>query len=152
MTDFPIAIGRVLYADYQKKWENLDADSRLAINALYGNSEGMHLFEPYFLKQKSYQHEQEIRAVIPAYGFNTEEEPWDELAWKEMSKDIALQRPADTGLDIEVDLSSLIKKVYVSPDSDPWFKETVAKAVEQEEDNIGDVQVHQSELTEDPLY
>ena len=87
-------------------------------------------------KRLSFAHERELRAMfwemhgIPeAQPFKTQIEP--------------------TGLAMEVDLSALIDRVYISPAAAPWF----AKLVESMTVKSGfDFPISQSALAEGPLY
>lgn len=114
-----IHIGKVKYIDYEKDW------------VPEGNS-----FHPFLHKRKSFEHEQELRAVI-------QEIP---------SKDdkIDLSKPLfDDGIYISVDLDVLINRIYLAPTSPKWLRELVKSVTRK----YGlDKEVHQSSLDDVPVY
>jgi hypothetical protein len=103
-----INIGRVKYIDY-------DNDVLPAANVLY----------PFIHKRKSFEHEQELRAVIfrfPPFKHDTY---------------------------MTVNLDTLLNKIYVAPSSPAWFFELV-KSVAKKYDL--DKKVLQSSLDAKPMY
>lgn len=109
--DDAIWIGTVDYRDYSKEREK-DLD----------------IFEAFLVKRKSFEYENEIRAVtcLPAGR--------DSGAGGEASRDMAVPPRAagagprdltDKGKYVRVDLQTLIENVYVAPFSEPWFKEVI---------------------------
>jgi hypothetical protein len=87
-------------------------------------------------KRKSFEHERELRAVFWAVDGRPEA-----LAYKD--------KIGPGGLSIEVDASSLIERVYVSPSAAPWFA-TVVERVTSKYDL--EVPVTQSVLSESAVY
>lgn len=87
---------------------------------------------PLLLKRRSFAHEREARALL----------------WRpEMLSQPLVKPPAVEP--VPVDLSKLIKTVYVSPECPNWFKDAVSGLV----DTYGlRVPVKQSELSGDPLF
>ncbi|EDX54316.1 conserved hypothetical protein (plasmid) [Bacillus cereus W] len=83
--------------------------------------------EPFFTKRISFKHEQEVRLIYALTPFHEE--------YGENS-DVK-------GKSIQVDLTHLIERVYVSPDAAPWFVDVVKVILEKF--NI-DAEVIHSEL------
>jgi hypothetical protein len=82
-------------------------------------------FEPYFYKRLSYQHENELRVAIWHHdGFI---EGGDFEFTKRMEIETLPKQPA--GLDVDVDVNTLVRQIYTSPNSPLWFRDTVASIV-----------------------
>jgi hypothetical protein len=94
----PIFIGKVKYIDYKREWL----------------PEGNFMY-PFVHKRKSFEHEQELRALIMKFpesignGTNFKTAP-----------DVF-----DRGEYVDVDLGVLVENVYVSPTTQDWFKNLV---------------------------
>ncbi|MDZ4441670.1 DUF2971 domain-containing protein [Bacillus cereus] len=71
--------------------------------------------EPFFTKRISFKHEQEVRLV---YALTPYHEEYDE------NSDVK-------GKGIQVSLTDLIERVYVSPDADSWFVDVVKVVLEK---------------------
>lgn len=89
---------------------------------------------PYFHKRKSFEHEDEIRAVIQ----------------KDREGVINADRtPFKDGIYVPVDLEKLIERVYISPTCPDWQKEATQSIM----DKYGlDRRVRRSKLSEQPKY
>jgi hypothetical protein len=94
-TDTKIYIGCVQYQDY---------DSMHHYN--YWN-----VIDPFLMKRKGFEHERELRAIV-----------WDieKINLRELSVP-----PPEKGLNLGVDIGSLVDAIYVSPNSPDHFRETV---------------------------
>lgn len=111
-----VRIGKVNYLDY----------SKVAIE------EGM-VFAPFLAKRRSFSHEQELRAMVWR-PFDTENvflnkdgstanaESWDSVHQKN-------KYPNRHGINVPINVSELIKDIYVSPTSAPWFRDLVQSMV-----------------------
>lgn len=86
-----------------------------------------------FNKRKSFEHEQELRALFM------------ELP-REYDHDML---PDHDGRSIPIEPRELIKEVYVAPQASEWFAELVQKIVKKYE---FDLSIKKSELDEAPLY
>jgi hypothetical protein len=87
-------------------------------------------------KRLSFAHERELRAVFWHRAKSPDTQPYN-------------AKVEPSGLAMEVDLSALIERVYVSPTAAPWF----AKLVEAMTAKCGfEFPVSQSVLAESPLY
>ena len=64
---------------------------------------GGNIFKHFLQKRKSFDFEQELRAII-----------WNPMNYEKQK-----------GIFIPVDLHSLIKEIYIAPKADPWIKETI---------------------------
>lgn len=126
-TDETVYIGRVHYIDY-------DATPIPADN----------LFWPFLHKRQSFSHEREVRAIIariPIIDDMDERQARDSVIdWTD---------PGDTGINIAVDLDSLLESVRVSPSAPGWFVNVTLSVTER----YGvDIAVERSTLGVDPLF
>jgi hypothetical protein len=113
-----IHIGIVKYIDYENEW----------INA--GD-----LFSPLIHKRKSFEHEQEVRAIVTKWPT---EEPTD------FSKDTI-----NCGLKIKTDIKTLVERIYIAPSASDWFAELVKAVITR----YGyDFEIVHSRLDEKPLF
>jgi hypothetical protein len=96
---------------------------------------------PCMYKRNCFEYEKELRAVI----FTS---PVTEQAKKAYYSKLAL-RGIPEGLDIAVELPTLIEKIYVSPTAGKWFLELVSSVVEKYGFNI---QVEPSSLAVNPTF
>jgi len=115
-----IHIGRVKYIDYEKDWMP------------EGNT-----FYPFVHKRKSFEHEQELRAIIQEFSYKKN----GEINWS--------KPPFDDGIYVQVDLDVLVDKIYVAPTSPQWLLgliKSVTKVYKL------DKEVLQSTLDDVPVY
>lgn len=114
-----VRVGTVRYVDYETEW--IPESNPLA---------------PFLYKRKSFEHEREVRAVIPLADL------------KEILRGKAVEN--NSGLWRKVDLNRLIEHVHVAPDSPDWF----ASLVENVTQKYGYQQntVVKSSLANSPLY
>ena len=96
----PVFIGKVKYIDYETDWM----------------PEG-NLLYPFVHKRKSFESEQELRAVVQKYP----PPEWN----KDTGELIFIKDVFDKGAYIDVDLNVLVEKVYVSPTSPEWFLDLI---------------------------
>ncbi len=122
-----IFIGRVKYIDYEKAWL----------------PEGNTLY-PFVHKRKSFEHEQELRAIIQKFRHKNKGEYtniMDEIDWS--------KPPFDDGIYVQVDLSVLIDKISLAPTSPKWLFELVKSVTKI----YGlDKAILQSSLDDVPVY
>lgn len=83
-------------------------------------------FAPFALKRRSFAHENEVRAIMSTFD-----------------------KPGPPVIAVSVDLEALVRDIYVSPQSPPWFLEVVARLTATYGLSIC---VQQSELNSKPLY
>ena len=114
----PVHLIRVQYIDF-------DAD-------LMPETEPM---APFAFKRKSFEHEQELRAVIQAGDY-----------WSYRKTGEATERP---GWMVEVSLDQLIEAIEVAPDADPWVVKLIEKVADHYEI---DATVVTSELARTPQF
>lgn len=107
------------------------------------NREGF-ILKRYLSKRKSYQHEQEVRALFQLNDIievETSRALEEDLPMHNPGQPVqqypktepyasALDEPMPPGRYVPVDLESLIEKVFVAPDAPGWIKETVEKTVD----------------------
>jgi hypothetical protein len=115
-----INVGEIIYLDYEK-------ESIPTYNA----------FWPILHKRKSFQHEQEIRAVA-----------WEMLSGN-LGGNIIRSTMTNEGVYVPVELNNLIDTIYVNPNSPDWFLEAV-KWVVLESKLITNIE--KSSLSNSPLY
>jgi hypothetical protein len=116
---YSIFIGKVKYIDYEKDWL----------------PEGNTLY-PYIYKRKSFEHEQELRAII------------QEMPSKNGKIDLSIP-PFDEGLYVSVDLKVLIDRIYLAPACPKWLFELTESVTKK----YGvDKEVKQSSLDDIPVY
>lgn len=118
---YPIHIGKVNYIDYNTEC--------IGINNGYN---------PYLYKRRSFEHERELRAVINQMPNMKVDDSLFNLDSKCFSN----------GIDVHIDLCTLIEKIYISPIADDWFKKLVNQIVKRYKLKI---EVIQSELAQGPL-
>jgi hypothetical protein len=122
-----IHIGKIKYVKYHK------GDYYINVS---------NVFNPFLHKRKSYAHEKELRAIaakIPeALNF------WDENP-KYAFKKTGLPK----GLEVKINVNSLIEKVYVPPRSEEWFRKLAISITRK----YGlKKEIKRSDLEKDPLY
>ncbi len=123
--DEPINIGKVKYIDYEKDWL----------------PERKYLY-PFFHKRKSFEHEQELRAII--CKIPSDENSMDEVKIIDFSKEVF-----HNGEYIPINLDILLQKIYISPTAPEWFVDAVKSIVKKFE---LDVNIVHSKLMESPVY
>jgi Protein of unknown function (DUF2971) len=110
-----IWIGKVQYLDFSKDWMN----------------ESNNLFQAFVTKRKSFEYENEIRAVT-CLPDNLPSSEWIVKTANKEEK-VSLFKPrivnprelTDKGKYVSADLQILIEKVYIAPYAESWFKEVV---------------------------
>jgi hypothetical protein len=119
--DFEIYIGKIRYIDYEKE----EIPTRNALS-------------PYLYKRKSFEHEDELRALIwtPEYDKNETSNPANKDA-------------ENKGHYVATNLDQLIENIYVAPSAPPWILELI-KVVAKNFDL--DREVKQSNLASTPIY
>ena len=114
-----VFVGTITYLDYNRDW-----------------FKGGNILIPFFHKPKSYQHENEVRALI----------------WKPPAT-MLLEGGGEAGIKEKVDLAALLSEVYVVPSltgkSDSWFRDTVQAVIERYGINL---EVKQSTLDDEAVY
>ncbi|MDP6156016.1 MAG: DUF2971 domain-containing protein [Candidatus Thermoplasmatota archaeon] len=110
-----ISLGKVEYIDYSK-WQG-----RIGFP-----------IQRFLLKRKSFNFENEIRALTPGGGRQPTEE-----------------HLRGRGIDIPIDIELLIEKVYISPQSPNWFFRLVKLMVQKFDLTI---KVHRSKMKDDALF
>ena len=111
-----IWIGKVQYLDFSKDWMN----------------ESNNLFQAFVTKRKSFEYENEIRAVTCLPDNNHPRNEWIEKTANKEEK-VSSFKPrivnprelTDKGKYVSADLQILIEKVYIAPYAESWFKEVV---------------------------
>ena len=119
-----IWIGKVQYLDFSKDWMK----------------QGNNLFQAFVTKRKSFEYENEIRAVtcLPDNRLNNE---WIvKIASRERvsSSEPYIVNPeelTDKGKYVSANLQTLIEKVYIAPYAESWFEEVVQSLLSKYELN-----------------
>lgn len=100
-----ITIGKVKYIDFSKQFSSING--------------------AYWYKRKSFEYEQEVRAIIHGIDVNS------------------------CGIEKEIDLEKLISAIYISPYAPKWFEEVVVDIVKKYELHKP---VYHSEMSQHPFY
>ncbi len=116
-----VHIGKIKYIDYETE--------QIRVNNLFG---------AFVHKRKSFEHEREIRAVIKKPPILSKEGKYDYE-----------EETISSGLQIKVDIKTLIQKIYVAPNSPSWFLELVGAAVKRYGYSF---EVIQSQLNKNPIF
>jgi len=102
---------------------------------------GAHVLPRYIHKRKSFAHEKEVRAII------CDQIDVDRLLDRAADKDVPLNQAP--GKQIEIDLNDVLEKIFVAPDSPPWFFDLVKKIAVK----YGiDLELQQSNLDKEPIF
>jgi hypothetical protein len=110
-----IWIGKVQYLDFSKDWMN----------------EWNDLFQAFVTKRKSFEYENEIRAVTCLPDDNVNRELLANKAtegsnvFSSRERTIIPNELTDKGKYVSADLQVLVEKVYVAPYAESWFEEVV---------------------------
>ena len=117
--DEKIFIGMVKYIDYDKEY----IDARCVLG-------------PFVHKRKSFAHEQEVRALV--------------IKWPTCKKRFDFtQETIEQGMQIKIDIETLIERIYIAPSTPTWFADLVKAVVIR----YGyDFEVVHSKLNENPVY
>jgi len=117
--DEKIYLGKVKYIDYDTEY--IDA----------GN-----VFGPFIHKRKSFAHEQEVRALVSKWPTS------------ECGLDFT-QETIEHGLQIKVDIETLIERIHVAPNAPAWFADIVKAVITRYGYNF---EVVHSNLNENPVF
>jgi len=122
--DDTIWIGKVQYLDFSKDWMN----------------EWNNLFQAFVTKRKSFEYENEIRAVTCLPDDRLRDEWIVKTAIRERvsSSKWRIVKPTDLtdkGKYVNANLQTLIEKVYIAPYAESWFEEVVESLLSKYELN-----------------
>ncbi len=117
--DAKIFLGKVRYIDYDT--ESIDPGNVLS---------------PFVHKRKSFEHEQEIRALLSKWPTG------------ESGIDFT-QETIEHGLQVKVDIETLIERIYVAPSAPAWFTDLVKAVVIRYGYSF---EVVHSKLNENPVF
>jgi hypothetical protein len=115
-----IYVGCVKYLDYESEW--IPENNSL---------------QPFLHKRKSFEYEKELRAIFHNFPSEGEEVNWSQILFERK------------GIYVSVDLSALIEKIYVSPESSDWFIELVQSIITTYKMKF---EVKRSRVDGDPVY
>lgn len=117
--DEKVFIGQVTYIDYDKD-----------------GIEGSNILGPFVHKRKSFEYEKEIRGLVSKWPY--------EGGILDFTKDTI-----DHGLQIKVDIETLIERIHVAPNAPRWFKSLVDNAARKYGYNF---EIIQSQLNNKALF
>jgi hypothetical protein len=117
--DESIFVGKVKYIDYELEHINS------------GN-----ILEPFVHKRKSFEHEREVRCVVT------------KLPRREGALDLSIDT-IDYGVNIRVDIETLVLRVFVAPSAPEWFSELVSAVISRYGYKFP---VSHSRLNEEPVF
>lgn len=117
--DEKIYLGKVNYIDYDTEY--IDARNILG---------------PFVHKRKSFEHEQEVRALV--------------LKWPTSKDSIDFTKETiEHGLQIKIDIETLIECIYVAPSAPAWFADLVKAVIKRYGYNF---EIDHSKLNENPVF
>lgn len=120
-----IWIGKVQYLDFSKDWMQ----------------EWNNLFQGFVTKRKSFEYENEIRAVtcLPDDRLNSElivkTANRERVSSSEPSINLNAEELTDKGKYVSANLQTLIEEVYIAPYAESWFKEVIQSLLSKYELN-----------------
>lgn len=114
-----VFMGYVKYIDYEKDYFRVN-------NPFY----------PFMHKRKSFAHDNEVRIIRQESSIIKN----GELCFDKSDKD---------GISVDVNLGSLIEKIYVAPKASAWYRDLVEEVLKKYAINK---KPHLSDLDKDPLY
>lgn len=97
-----------------------------------------HPLLPFIFKRKSFEHEQELRALIDM----------DEAA-PDLHEFMGIE-PSQSGIYKSVSIKTLVQRVFVAPDSPDWFYDLVKNVCNSYD--LGNISVVRSSLETEPFY
>lgn len=125
-TPYNVNIGKVQYVDFEKDTPPNYTKDHLCV-----------------YKRKSFEHENEIRAVVWVTGDDIDFDAFREIGGKRFNE------PIRDGLNIKVPIPAFVHSIYVAPDAQSWFRELVENTVK---DYRWDVPVIQSDLYKSQIF
>lgn len=96
------------------------------------------IYSKFFIKRNSFKHENELRAAI-FLSYTDIYRPGKIVKKKDYTtRSYIFKKKKAQGRYIDVELDTLIEKIYISPLSQPWFKDTVISVAQKYEisDNL----------------
>jgi hypothetical protein len=105
-------------------------------------------FDPFLRKRMSFSHENEVRLIYQSPPKSGSYEKTSEGEYEFRPSD-GEQVVCEFGKNIEVDLSKLIKNVYVAPDCADWFRDLVSAVLRRYGLSI---ELCKSNLNDSPVY
>lgn len=115
----------------------------------WGTRDGLgDTLSPFIHKRESFEHEQEIRAIIHDLPWHSEENA--KITAEDIRESDLDESVYEPGRSVKVDLEQLIETIRVSPEADSWVRGLVEDVCEKygiERDLVTD-----SPMAEDPYY
>lgn len=138
-TDVNIHIGEVRYTNYHSSWEELDESSKGNIRETFEeiNRSGTNpVFNTgpnlAFLKRHFFEDEKELRAI--GIASHDSGELRKRLDWRlydsNPGRAMGLNKPLQTGVNIDVNIDTLIENIYIAPEAPKWLSETLKKIID----------------------
>jgi Protein of unknown function (DUF2971) len=110
-----IWIGQIQYLDFSKDWVN----------------EWNDVFQAFLIKRKSFEYENEIRAVtcLPDHHHHSGKDVLDAVDEEKVRSPKSIvanpEEMTDKGKYVSADLQTLIENIYIAPYAESWFKEVI---------------------------
>lgn len=133
------AQGIAIQSTWRRLMEALPDGNEVAVGAIqYVDYDSTYInpHQPFQYKDRIYEHEHEIRAMV--------KRPPRELSI------LSICRDHPSGIDIDVNLDRLIKRIYLAPGAGGWFREVVEELLEKY--GFGHKEVKNSIADEVPEY
>lgn len=167
-TEHQVYIGKVGYTIFNEDNRGEDEDDLSDVGPEELNpkflltNEDSNIFSPFLYKRKSFDYEDEIRAIIqkPSYAESEDEEGalpiriQTDDGWKHLKEET---NPDRKGVDPHILVSQLIDRIHVAPGSRNWILETIQEAVKAKEGLPTDKEevksfVVESQLDDNPVF
>jgi hypothetical protein len=165
-TDHVVHIGEVDYHIFKEEYrdeneENLDVNAeKLNPEFLLTRNES-HSFAPFLYKRKSFDYEEEVRAIIQEPPLT--DEPEDDsstirINTEDETKHLQLNGDLErSGYDVDIFIEDLINHIHVAPETGGWVIETIREAVNAKEELPDDEEeieslVVKSQLDANPVF
>jgi hypothetical protein len=165
-TDHVVHIGEVDYHIFKEEYRD-ENEGNLDVNAEKLNPEFLltrnesHSFAPFLYKRKSFDYEEEVRAIIQEPPLT--DEPEDDsstirINTEDETKHLQLNGDLErSGYDVDIFIEDLINHIHVAPETGGWVIETIREAVNAKEELPDDEEeieslVVKSQLDANPVF
>lgn len=157
-TDYPIGAGYVWYADYDSSWNDLDQDSKDALDRVVFQ-DGINTRDLFHLKRDTFSHEKEFRTYAHFHEYMNQEtfeylprdydSPFDITESEEYS--VYTTVPDGIGFNVDVDVDDMVDEIHIAPNASSWVVDSVKATLSNAYDlNLSFSDVRLSSLYDDP--
>jgi hypothetical protein len=144
--DHSVRIGTVEYVNHYTRGENLDEKSRDRLMKLIDRVDGSVTYQQTLTKRKEFEFENEVRAVITdTEGYETEEDGGIPISQFDRSTEAHKDY-----INVEIELSELVDKIVLAPDTPDYFHEAVTGFIEDSDTPLDSDDVDISMMDQKP--